>query len=120
MTVQDPTAAALSEAERDALVLAGRRVVADILDLADQLNDIKRRLREGVPVGTAVEIDGQKFALQPNRRFDLDRALALLSDEQRKMCEVATYDAKKVKAMLPPVVLESAMMDAGEPKVLGL
>lgn len=147
MTVQDPTTETLSTDERDALVTIGRRIVADILDLTDRLTEVKRRLRDGVPVGTSVEVDGVKFAVQSNRRFDLERAVALLPDETaRKACEVWTrtvnydalraaygdraddfvtsdvaYDARKVKALLSPAIVDSVcMVDAGEHKVVGL
>ena len=43
----------------------------------------------------------------PSRRFNIDTALTFISEEQRAM--VLSPDAKKVKAFLPPVLLDQCM-----------
>lgn len=85
----------------------------------DELTAIKARFRalgdgaHKAPCGVAVEVK------PPNRTFNLDKAVALLNDQQ-KIASVAdtAYDPKKVKAQLPPVLLELCMdPGSGEARV---
>lgn len=46
----------------------------------------------------------------PSRKFNLDRAITFLNDEQKKLAMAP--DPAKVKQFLPPVLLEQSM-DAG-------
>lgn len=65
-----------------------------------------RTLGEGAhkaPCGVAVQVT------QPNRSFDINKAVDLLNDEQRELCKATGYDARKVKSMLPPVLVEVCM-----------
>lgn len=75
----------------------------------EEMSAIKARFRtlgEGAhkaPCGVAVQVS------PPNRSFNLTKAVGLLNDEQRELCKADGYDPKKVKGMLPPVVLEICM-----------
>jgi hypothetical protein len=77
-----------------------------------EMNAIKARLRElgdgqwEAPCGVHVSVT------QPNRSFNLTRAVDMLNDEQRTLARADGYDAKKVKQFLPPTLLE-ACMDPG-------
>lgn len=84
----------------------------------DEMSAIKARLRalgEGghqAPCGAYVAVS------RPNRSFSLPKAVALLNDEQLLLCRADGYDAKKVKSMLAPVLLELCMDDgAGDLRV---
>jgi hypothetical protein len=45
----------------------------------------------------------------PNRSFNLDRALTFLTDEQRELAMTTAPEASKVKQFLSPVLLDAAM-----------
>ena len=84
----------------------------------DEMSAIKARLRalgEGAheaPCGVHISVS------KPNRSFSLPKAVALLNEEQLQLCKADGYDAKKVKNMLPPVLLEMCMDDgAGDLRV---
>jgi hypothetical protein len=80
-----------------------------VAEINDELSAIKARFRtlgEGAhkaASGVAVTVT------PPNRSFNLTKAVALLNEEQRALCKADGYDPKKVKGMLPPVVLEVCM-----------
>jgi hypothetical protein len=74
-----------------------------------EMGAIKARFRalgngaHKAPCGVAVTVT------PPNRSFNLTKAVALLNEEQRALCKADGYDPKKVKGMLPPVVLDVCM-----------
>jgi len=74
-----------------------------------EMGAIKARFRalgdgaHKAPCGVAVTVT------PPNRSFNLTKAVGLLNEEQRALCKADGYDPKKVKGMLPPVVLEVCM-----------
>lgn len=80
-----------------------------VAEVNDEMTAIKRRFRDlgdgahKAPCGVAVTVT------PPNRSFNLTKAVALLNDHQRELCKTDGYDPKKVKGMLPPVVLEVCM-----------
>lgn len=88
--------------------------VAQYLDLTDQIeqlesrrNAIKARLAQRGE-GTHTTTTGIAVTVSPpNRRFNLEKALAMLTEEQVAVC--MGPDAAKVKKQLPPVLAESCM-----------
>jgi hypothetical protein len=80
-----------------------------VAEVNDEMAAIKARFRtlgdgaHKAPSGVAVTVT------PPNRSFNLDKAVGLLNDEQRALCKADGYDPKKVKGMLPPVVLDVCM-----------
>lgn len=84
-----------------------------VSEAQSEMNAIKARFRalgngeHTAPSGVQVSVS------PPNRSFNLDRAVALLNDEQKALCKADGFDPKKVKGMLPPVVLE-VCMDPGK------
>lgn len=88
--------------------------VARIVELAEQterinaeIDELRRQLVQHLDLGTH-QIAGVKVTVSaPSRRFNLDRALGMLNDEQKAL--VNAVDTKKVKSFLPPVLLEECM-----------
>ena len=97
--------------------------VARYLQLAEEIEArtgeqtaIKDRLRS-VGVGKHETSFGINVTVSPpSRSFDLARAWAALTPEQQELC--TSPDAKKVKAQLPGVLIESLMVPGkGDPAV---
>lgn len=91
-------------------------VVARITELQEQaeLIDIEIRkakadLAANLDLGTHKVGDVKVTVSAPSRRFNVERAAAMLSDEQKAVCIVTALDSKKVKEQLPPVLLEQCM-----------
>lgn len=101
-------------------------IVTRLRDLTDakttidaEIDELKTRLRKAADVGHRVIFQGESlYTLQANRRFDVNLALELLAPSQITACQVVTVDPKKVKAQLPPVLLEQCMVEQGDPKVV--
>lgn len=56
---------------------------------------------------------------EPNRTFNTTKAADLLTPEQLDLCRVETYDAKRMKEFLPPVLLDTCMDPGkGDPVVV--
>lgn len=85
-------------------------------ELESQRATIRARLAQR-GTGTHTTTTGIKVTVTaPNRRFNLDRAWAMLTEDQKDVCTSA--DPKKVKAQLPEVLLESCMDEGtGAPRV---
>lgn len=96
------------------------RLDAEIKDLQDMQNTLKNELRAAVDVGwKAYADDGTPFlTVQPNRRFNLERATALLDPQLLELCRPDGYDPKKVKQYLPPLLVDQCMEPVGAPKVV--
>lgn len=81
--------------------------------LADHANTLKAQIADRVGVGGEHKYgDVTVTVREPNRRFNLDKAVAMLTPEQLTMASTTIPDAKKVRSFLPPVLLEQCM-DAG-------
>lgn len=76
------------------------RLTAQADNLKAQLRDLGVGKHEG-PGGVVVTV------APPARRFNLDRAITMLTPEQLAVCQGPV--AAKVKGQLPPVLLEQCM-----------
>jgi hypothetical protein len=117
------TGGELVELDEHTAALAWR--LREIQDSQSRLNDeaehIKATLRGRLRPGqTGLNGGAPVVKIQATRSFDLDAAAGLLTDEQRQLCVVELLDAKKVKAQLPAVLVESCMKATGKPKVIPL
>lgn len=85
-------------------------VLERIEQLTERATHLKARLAEDIGVGNETTVGDLTIAVRgPSRRFNVDKAAALLTEEQRQVCTVTSLDPKKVKAQLPPVLLDEAM-----------
>lgn len=76
--------------------------------LADRLAGIKAQIGDQVGVDNSLDVNGVQVSVRaPSRSFNLARAVELLTEEQKQLCQ--SLDAKKVKAQLPPVLTEQCM-----------
>jgi len=89
-----------------------------IEELTSQRETVKARMAQRglgehkTTTGTVVNVTG------PNRSFNLQRAIGFLTDQQRDVCKLDGYDAKKVKAQLAPVVADQCWDEGkGAPRV---
>lgn len=88
--------------------------LVEVLERIEQLQErathLKTRLADEIGTGNETTVGNLVISVRaPSRRFNLDKAAALLTDEQRQVCTVTSLDPKKVKAQLPPVLLDEAM-----------
>jgi hypothetical protein len=112
--VTEYTPADLEADVRELVALEAQR--AEIVAEADE---IKARIRSHLEVGAQVEVDGrQVLSIQPNRRLDVDAAVALLPAEVLPLVQTLTVDPKKVRQYLAPALVERCMVEAGQPKVV--
>lgn len=99
----------------DADVRAYLDLTERIEELTAERENIKARLRQAGP-GTHPTSFGVTVSVSTPRAFNLERAWEILTPEQQALC--SSPDAKKVKAQLPGVLVESFMVEgAGEPRV---
>lgn len=78
--------------------------------LTDRANNIKAQLVEQIGIGERAVGDVKVSVREPNRRFNLDKAWSLLTDEQKALC--VTPDATKVRRQLAPALADTCY-DAG-------
>lgn len=103
--VPQPSAQPIGRLDDD--VNAYLNLTEQIEQLTSQRDAIKARLAQrGVgdhttSTGTVVSVT------EPNRRFNLEKALGMLTEEQQTLC--LSPDPAKVKKQLPPVLTESCM-----------
>lgn len=92
---------------------------AEISERASEAASIKAELRQRLSAGVSYSIGGQPAVrVVQARKFNLDKAVTLLpSDEARTACMATTFDAKRVKSMLPPVIVDLCMEPNGDPRV---
>lgn len=88
-----------------------------IEELENQRATIRARLAHRGP-GNHTTSTGLTVAVTgPNRRFNIDKAWALLTPEQQGLC--ASPDARKVKSQLAQVLVDSCMEPGtGAPRVV--
>lgn len=107
------------DADTAALVAHLRRLDTERRRIDEQAEEIKHRLRKTLAAGQrGLDHGVPVVTLQPNRRLDLAKAVELLPDEMRPLCKAETYDPKLVKRHLPPALLDAAMREVGDPKVV--
>jgi len=87
---------------------------------ADEVNNeiraLKLELAQLLPVGSHATAGVKVTISNPSRRFNADRAWSMLTPEQQAVC--VSPDPKKVKAQLPPALLDACMdPGAGAPVV---
>lgn len=90
-----------------------------IKDLQAQQASIKGRMRDNLDLGKHDTDAGVTVTISaPSRRFNPVRAAELLTEEQREVCRADGFDPKKLKAQLPPVLMETCMeAGTGDPVV---
>lgn len=97
--------------------------VRTFLDLTERIEKltaereaVKQRFR-ALGVGNHPSVNGITVQVTaPPRSFSLEKGWKLLTAEQQAVC--MSPDAKKVRAQLPPVLLDSCMDEGtGEPRV---
>lgn len=108
---------AIDNTEAADLVKQLHHLSADIAELQALADDIKGRLRATLDVGTYTVEGNDIIRLAPNRRFDVDAAIALVPAEFRENCATRGWDPKKVKEYLAPALVETCMVEAGQPRV---
>jgi hypothetical protein len=99
------------------LVRAWRSLEQKRLDIVDEQVEVKAQIRKLLEVGDTLDVDGKAIRCQPNRRFDVDRGVALLESAIRDICRTESYDPAKVKQHLTPALLSACMVEQGEPKL---
>ena len=109
---------ALDDTDTAQLIERLHAVSADIAELQGVADTLKGELRDRLTVGTYSMNGSDVLAIRPNRRLDLERAVALIPEQLREACRADTYDAKKVRQYLAPALLESVMVEVGEPRVV--
>lgn len=84
-----------------ALVRRGRALAAEIKTMTEEMNKIKSRLEEIVPVGWKEEIDGVSASRKPgNRTFSEQLALAQFTTDEKLSCVARpAVDPKLVRAL---------------------
>lgn len=92
-------------------------VTADIAELSGIADTLKAELRTRLPAGTYSMNGADVIAIRPNRRLDIDAAVALVPEPLHEQCRPDGYDAKKVRAFLAPALVESVMVEVGAPRV---
>lgn len=103
--VPQPTAQPIGRLDDD--VNAYLDLTERIEQLTSQRDTIKARLAQRGPGDHKTTGGAVVSVTEPNRRFNLERALTMLNDDQRALC--MSPDPKKVKAQLPPVLAEDCM-----------
>jgi hypothetical protein len=97
--------------------------VATYLDLTERIEQLVEQ-RDAVKVRLLEHGTGQHptssglvvSITPPNRRFNADRAWAMLNEDQRALC--VSPDPKKIKAQLPEVLVDQCMDEGtGAPRV---
>lgn len=102
------TAAMIEPEALEALVAEYATLQARQAEITDRLNTIKAAIRDGLPTGSYTAAGLKVTIRAPSRTLNLQKAVALLPDEAKVLCQVTTYDAKKVKSLLAPAVLDLA------------
>lgn len=90
----------------------------EIAQLTGLLNDLKAQARRDLPADTYTYNGSPVLRITPNRRFNLQKGVSMLSTEQMQACLVTNYDVAKVRAQLAPALQELCMDEVGEPKVV--
>jgi len=116
MTVT-PIHSGQSEPTLDELVatLAQMRMVEK--NAKERADAVAQQIRERVQVDGQQQVGVYTLTLTPQKRFDVDRARAILTPEQQEMCTVSTIVAAQAKKVLPPVLYEACQIEHGVRKV---
>lgn len=105
--------------EQQLLPLAGRLadVQAQIAELQNTERALKTAIRALVPGPDSYQAGDIAVVVQANRKFDPDKAVALLPQETIEGCTRTTVDPALLKQHLTPAQLDDCMVPAGELKV---
>lgn len=92
----------------------------DLNDRIDQLESQRKAIRARLghqPLGVHETSHGVAVTVAaPPRKFNRERGLAMLTEEQRELCY--SIDDKKIKEQLPPVLADQCMDEGtGAPRV---
>ena len=79
--------------------------------------EIKHRLRD-LGSGEHEAPCGVKVSVTPQRRFNAERARAVLPSDLFSMCQATVVDTKTAKSVLPPALYESCMIESGVARVV--
>lgn len=119
MTITHSSPLVELDAEAAGIITRLQQLAAISAHAKEEETELKARLRKILAVGQKGLVEGVPVvALQPNRRFDVEAGIALLPAELRDLCRADGYDPKKIKQYLAPALVETCMVDAGEPKVV--
>jgi len=95
-----------TDARRRLALLAQRE------EIDQALAEVDARLLAACPVGERIEVDGQPvFRVQQRRTFDVEVAKRVVPAALIAAATVPTVDAKALKALLPPAVLDACMVE---------
>lgn len=100
--------------EHNIEVLARRRLalLAQREEIDQAIAEVDARLLAACPVGERIEVDGQPvFRVQQRRTFDVEVAKRVVPAALIAAATVPTVDAKALKALLPPAVLDACMVE---------
>lgn len=94
---------------------------AKIRELQGEVDDIKARMREALPVGKHETSLGLTVSVTPNRRFNEAQATEVLTmlcpPETLKACQVTKIDSAAAKAVLGGAMYELCKANVGAPVV---
>ena len=93
-------------------VLARRRLslVEQAEEIRHAIGAIDAQIIEAVEVGGRIDVAGEPvFRVAQRRTFDLGKAMELAPPEVVTAATVPTVDAKALRSMLPPVLVEACM-----------
>lgn len=99
----------------DELATRARRLLALTAqqeEMQAAIDDEKAAILALTSVGDRIEVDGQPaFRIQQRRTFDLETAKRVVPAQLIQAATVPTVDAKALKSLLPPAVLDKCMVD---------
>lgn len=99
--------------------LLGRLVAlnSQITDLTAAADEVKNKLREHCGLGAFTDHGVKALSITPNRRFNADRAIAVLPPELVALCTVPQVVSGVAKKNLPPALFEACTVEVGKPVV---
>jgi hypothetical protein len=113
-TAYVPDAETLGKVEAIASRLA--EVTAARKQLEDEEKFLRQRLATLLPHGTT-RAGSRSIQIRPNRRFDHETAMRVLTVIEVDMCSVTTVSAARAREVLPPERYAACQAEAGDPVV---
>ena len=104
----------LSKVEAIATRLA--ETTAERKRLEDEEKFLRQRLATLLPQGTT-RAGGRSIQIRPNRRFDHETAMHVLTPIELEMCSVTTVSAARARDVLPPERYAACQAETGDPVV---
>lgn len=100
----------------EAIATRLQSVVAERKQLEEEEKFLRQRLATLLPTGTTKAGD-HTVQIRPNRRFDHETALSVLTFEEVQMCSVVTVSAARAREVLAPQRYAACQAETGDPVV---